>query len=580
MKRFDVVEPGSVGLIYNTDRIPYDLPPQGWNFAHNVRFFNNDAMAARGWLHRVDIGEKCEQIDYNAGIDGNYWIAYGQNGIYTIQDALVITEASRRVDPADPLTIVPYTSGDWQVGNFQGVPIATNDQDMPQAQFHAGTAPDATTWFLDLSNGYGWPGTDTCKILVGYKNFLVALNITESGTNYPTKIRWSDAAAPGNLPTDWSVGSASSLSREIILRADTGPIVAAEVLRDDLIVYTANAVFRLTYTGGPYVMQLREVTTNFGAFGPHSVIQAKGIHLVLTRDDLGWFDGNSFSSLLNGKARVVLQQFLISAQRGKARICYHSAYDEIWFGMVISGSFTVINVAAGTSQGAIAQRQAPYLVDMAELPDRETTDRIAFNAYGWNQLAQLPDLDGWDKTGDLNWNTPAQQGSPDDYYVIGLGKDGDLYRMDYGYEYLPFSKFESILEKTDLNITGDENTSVALAVYPRFSSEQLQQTPTIRTWDDMGVHGQLWDNSVAADPDFSSYAWNQFFDGREPARLYIGSQQAAGEEVQWRDGKEIIDQRKVTGKARGVRHGIKIVSQGVPWRLSGYAVEYVDSGRR
>ena len=575
MESFRVTEPGAIGLLYETDQLPFDLPPNGWNFAYNVRFHNGDAEAARGWLKRFTLDEPCKQLTYNTGINGNYWIALGSTSIYSIQDAFLVADVTRGASTVK----VNYTSDAWHTHSFQGVPIATNGVNLPQVQFVAGQAPGALTEFIDLPN---WPTTDRCNLLVGYKNFMVALNLTENGNNYPTKITWSDAAAPGDLPSSWDVDDPTTLAASLVLPADTGPIVAAEVLRDDLIIYTTNAVHRLTFVGGAYVMQRREITKNFGAFGPHSVLHARGQHIVLTRDDLIAFDGNQGRSIAQARARRILQNAITAAERGAARIAYNSAFNEIWFGMVFplqKGFFTTFNVA-GFDDGAIAQRQAPSLVDFAELPDRESTDRVAFGAYAWDQIAQLPDIDGWDKVGDMSWDTSAQKGSPDDYYVMGLGSDGSVYRMDYGYEFQPYTEYETRLEKTDLNITGDENAAVVLAAYPRFTTEQLLQTPPVRTWDEIGTKGTFWDGSDGGDPDYSAYAWDQFFDGRIPPSLYVGSQQAAGEAVNWREGKKLEGQRKVTCKARGVRHGLKIVSQGHPWRLSGYDLEYEPSGRR
>lgn len=579
MEMFRVAQPGAVGLVYETDTLPFDTPPNAWSFAYNVRFLNDGAEAARGWVKRFTLDEACKQLNYNAGLDGNYWLAYGSTSIYSVKDSFVDTDITRGAST----TKVPYTSGAWHVHNFQGIPICTNNTDLPQVQFVSGQAPTDSTEFQDMDNALcGWPDLDRCALLVGYKNFMVALNITEDGDNFPTKIRWSNAAGPGELPPDWDVSSATSLAGELVLPADTGPIVAAEVHRDDLIIYTADAAYRLTYVGGAYVMQMRHIAGVSGAFGPHSVIEVNGNHIVLTKDDLVIFDGNSYTSIVQSKAREILKRFITAAERGAARIAYNSAFSEIWFGMVFPlnrGFFTTFNVASVLG-GQIAQRQAPYLVDMCEMPDREVTARIAFGNYTFDQIAQLPDIDSFEKIGTATFDTKSFSGSPDDFYVMGLGSNGEIYRMDYGYEYQPYSDYETRLEKTDINITGDENAATILATYPRLTTEQLYESPPARTFDDLGIIGTRFDGSDGGDPDYSSYAFDAFFDGRLAPRLYVGSQTSAGAPVVWRDPKVLEGQRKVTCKARGVRHAFKIHSQGHPWRLSGYDMEFQRSGRR
>ena len=568
MEVFEVKQPGSVGLIFNTDRLPYDLPPQGWTTAHNVRFYNDDAMSARGWLKRADIGERCKQLDYNAGLNGNYWIAFGTNRIFTIQDAFVVTQVATGFD-----------SDEWHTHNFQGIPIGSNESQLPKCQYLAGIAPDALTPFVTFP---GWPATDICKLVVGYRNFVVALNITEDGDNFPTKIRWSDAAAPGEMPSSWDVADPTTLAGEIVLPAHTGPIVAADVLRDDVIIYTVKSAFRLSYVGGSSVMRVREIPAGPGAFGPHSVLPVKGSHVVMTHDDMVIFDGNQSQSIVQDEGRQILQTLITGAARGYARLAYNSAFSEIWFALVFPAGaqqFRLINTIS-LINGVIAQRDAPPMLDMVEMPDREATDKIVVGSYTYAQLAEMPVIDGYDKTGTATYQGEALTGSPDDFYVMGLGTQGEIYRMDYGYEFYPYTEYPTILERTDLNITGDENTCSVVACYPRYSSEQLLQTPLVRTYDDIGLVGTRYDGSDGGDPDYSTFSYDQFYDNRDPATLYIGSQVAAGAPVVWRDGKVLDDRRKVTTKARGVRHGLKIVSQGQRWRLSGYDLEFTRSGRR
>lgn len=572
-KRFDVERPGDVGLTFYDDVLPFDLPPNSWTFAYNVRFTDGGVEAARGWLKRIQLPQICNHLFYNTGIDGNYWLALGSTKIYSVANSYTITDVTRSTGA--------YTSEDWMHHNFQGLPIATNNTDLPQIQFETGKAPSEDTLFQD--HPIDADSLDRCALFIGYKNFLVALNITEDGDNFPTKVRWSHPAAPGDLPDNWGVDVATSLSGEVVLPADTGPIVCAELLRDDLIIYMTDAIYRMSYVGGSSVMSFRRISNNFGAFGKSSVQATRGgNHILLTRDDLGWFDGNSFSSVAKGRAKHTLQLILTSAKSGQARIAFNSAFNEIWFALVFppsAANFKLINVIQIDS-GAISQRMAPYLRDLYEMPDRDVSSKYAVAALTWDNMSNLPLLDGWNKVGDATWDTSAHDGSIDDYFVMGLGEDGDIYRMDYGMEFSHFDEYESRLEKTDLNITGDENTCVVVACYPRFSTLQIPQVPPVETWDDIGIKGTYWDGSDGGDPDYSTYAWDEFFDGRRPPLWYIGSQSAAGAVVNWKSPKLLGSRYKVATKVRGRRHAIKIVSQGHPWRLSGYMLEYTDSGRK
>ena len=91
------------------------------------------------------------------------------------------------------------TVGNWTGTIYNGLPILCNGIDDPQALATTGASA-----FSDLPN---WISNGTCKTIKAYGNYLMALNLTEGGTNLPNKVRWGDTAEDFNFPSTWTAAS-------------------------------------------------------------------------------------------------------------------------------------------------------------------------------------------------------------------------------------------------------------------------------------------------------------------------------------------------------------------------------------
>ena len=177
---------GQAGLL--TDLAANELPLEGWTDASNVRFTGLGVEKVGG---SQDIyGTQTVEPLYALPIlvAGNYTWAYaGTTKLYTL-DGTTQYNITRQTAAVD-VDYAATNAAKWSGGNFNGIGIFNNGVDVPQSWIPTGLATKAT----DLAN---WTSGLLCQTLRPFKNFLVAMNLTVSGTSYPTSIRWSHPADP------------------------------------------------------------------------------------------------------------------------------------------------------------------------------------------------------------------------------------------------------------------------------------------------------------------------------------------------------------------------------------------------
>lgn len=195
----------------------------------------------------------------------------------------------------------PYPSGVWQGFEWGETFIVNNGSTAPQIW------DDATRSLVDLPN---WgrisdtndiatgadPSVDTkarCRVLIPLKNYLVALNVTESGNFQPNKVWWSDPAAAASLDfaPSWDYESPSTLSGQTEVGVGQGNIVTGCALNDNLIIYTDADATAMSVVGGQFVMGFRRLF-NKGAAGMNSVCEFNNRHFVVARDQIYIHDGS------------------------------------------------------------------------------------------------------------------------------------------------------------------------------------------------------------------------------------------------------------------------------------------------
>ena len=201
----------------------------------------------------------------------------------------------------------------WTGCVFGGIPILnTGDATFKPIYWNQ----DLAAKFVDLP---GWPATTYCKSLRSFKQFLIALGITRGGVSLPFMVKWSSPAVPGALPSTWNEADATNDAGETDLAEGQDEIIDGLVLRDSFMIYKEASIWRMDYTGGPYVFRFSKVLGTSGAMNSNCIAELDGFHLVLTGSDVIYHDGQNAVSVLDKQSRRDLFQ---SIDVDGARLCF------------------------------------------------------------------------------------------------------------------------------------------------------------------------------------------------------------------------------------------------------------------
>lgn len=449
MSRITISNAGAAGVI--KDLSAHELPPQAWTDANNIRFL--DGYCRQFFGHGPVYGSPAvtpyHVLQVNIGQAG-YWLYAGAEKIYAATitaGAAVHTNLTRQTAGND----VNYTGRQnaWTSTLLSGIPILNpgNEVDPPQRW-----DLDTTHRFQQLDN---WPAATFCKAMRAYKNFLVALNVTKSGTNFPFMVKWSSPADPGGVPATWNEADPTQDAGEYDLAEGGDYVIDGLQLRDTFMIYKQQSVWRMDYTGGPYVFSFRKVLGVSGAMNRNCIVEVDGFHFVLTGSDVVVHDGQSATPVLDKVARRALFQDMDVAYNDRAFVFKNPFLNEVFVCYVSIGS-TVPNKALvwNYRDRTVSYRDIPNLNHAAYGP--------IDNSLGGNWAS---DNDSWDT--DLTaWNGPDF--TPNLTRCLMASNDGHLFMLDASASFNGVTP-AAYLERRGLHFDDDEYTKRITRVRARIA---------------------------------------------------------------------------------------------------------------
>ena len=313
----------------NKDISQANTPINIWTDSNNVRFMNGSVNALYGYDACYNTPTDVQIIPYHLlnCLSGSqkYWLYAGLNKVYatTISGTSAVhTNLTRQTAGVD----VDYsgTANGWTSTLLGGIPIlnAGNLTDPPQF------------WNLNIANRLSaltnWPANTYCKSLRSYKNFLIALGVTKSGTSYPFMVKWSHPADPGAVPSSWDPADATKDAGEADLAEGYDIIVDGLQLRDSFIIYKQASVWRMDFVGGVYVFRFQKVLGMSGALNRNCIVEYDGFHFVLTQNDVVFHDGNQAFSVLDKQSRIFLFRDMDLDNYVKAFVVRNPIYNEVF----------------------------------------------------------------------------------------------------------------------------------------------------------------------------------------------------------------------------------------------------------
>lgn len=320
MPFFPVRNLGGAGIV--SDLHPYDLPPNVISSGVNVRFENKKITRApvyREVYDYLDTFFPSYMFAIPPVTEGNdALIAVGSNGqkIYSLTGGATLTDVTN----ATPATV--STSNPWTHTFLGSIAYLNHKDGVPLMKRQT----DAT--FLPLT---AWTSTHRCGSLRSYKDFLVALGVSKSGTEYPTMVKWSDIATFGSPPTSWDETSTTNSAGENIVNEMRTPIIDGLTLRDSFIIYCHSEVWVMDYIGGNYLFRFRKLYDRCGVINQNCVVQVDGLHYVFDRNDIYVHDGATKKSLVHGMTKDFIFNGLMQDKRHLCFVSHDPRLNEIHF---------------------------------------------------------------------------------------------------------------------------------------------------------------------------------------------------------------------------------------------------------
>ncbi len=197
--------------------------------------------------------------------------------------------------------------------------------------------------FVDLTN---WPANTYCGHLNAYKNFLIAYDITESGTNYKARIKWSDLADTGALPGSWDETDLTLLAGETDeLERGGGRILCARILNDINYVYTENSVWYMYPRNDLRVWNFKEMDPRQGILGAHAITTHKNRHYLVTHGDVVVNDGRVLNSIIDQFNRAWLFDNIHEDYADRTQVVADPHNEEIMIAFADKSSTGWLNMA-------------------------------------------------------------------------------------------------------------------------------------------------------------------------------------------------------------------------------------------
>jgi hypothetical protein len=245
----------------------------------------------------------------------NYWIYAGSSTTYAVQSTVHtdITHASGLQTNMDV--------SKFSLGLLNGVPYFNNALNEPMY------------WDGNVVNKFvtlpGWVATESCAALVAHRFHLFALGIDGPAGNFPDQVKWSDAAAPGNVPSTW-VAAPTNEAGDSTLSDTPGAIITGANLRDALMIYKNGSIHRADYIGGQEIYGFRTLFVEAGALSRHAVADINGRHLVVTDGDIVVTDGTNISSIAERRRKRFLFNQIDQDNFQNLVVTYNRAKNEAW----------------------------------------------------------------------------------------------------------------------------------------------------------------------------------------------------------------------------------------------------------
>lgn len=224
----------------------------------------------------------------------------------------------------------------WNGGVISSIPVINNGVDSPLQWTPVATSQPLT--FLPWDSGNSWRELGyTASVIRVYREFLIALGMTEGGNYLPHKLRWSTATAVGATPITWDDTDASEDAGFTEFSESGGHLVDCLPLRTVNIIYKEDMTIAQSFIGGNDIFNFTTIFTETGLLATNCVAEFFGSHLCLTTGDVIVHDGNTIRSIVNKKMQRWLFNQIDSTNYANSFVVPNHPKNEVWICFPPSG---------------------------------------------------------------------------------------------------------------------------------------------------------------------------------------------------------------------------------------------------
>lgn len=188
------------------------------------------------------------------------------------------------------------TDGDgfWRFIEYEGLMVATNGIDLPQAHTVA-----ASSNFTNLATSGTTPAAKHVGVI---GQFLMLGNLIDaSSTARPYTVQWSSIDQPRNFPTPNSSTAIASQSGEQMLNPAWGEIMGIWGNDQYGVIAQQGGLTRCTYIGGTAVFQFDEYEAGRGVLFPNSAVQIGNVTYYVSPAGFCATDGTNVKNIGSNK---------------------------------------------------------------------------------------------------------------------------------------------------------------------------------------------------------------------------------------------------------------------------------------
>lgn len=345
-----------IGLI--KDAPPTRLKSGALTGATNVRMRDGLAMSAGAYSSVYGTPQVAPLfvMPVVKSTNDHFWLYAG------LQDVYVVDESDTHSEISD---VVYNASADigWNGGIFGTIPFVNNGVDVPREWATVSTGTNLSklsNWETDVASGA------TCRVLRSFGQYMVALNLSEGGTDYTSRVRWSDKGSAGSMPGWDASDTTQDAGFEDLLEAYTD-ILDGFPLRDRFVIYREGSCLLMSLVGGSRVMKIAPLFQDVGIFATGCVDKYRGRHFVLTPEDFIQHDGNTWDSIIDGKNRRYLFSLIDGTNYERTFVHVNPTAEEVWVCFPEDDqSYATRALVMSFQDGKWTERELPGVRDMSQ----------------------------------------------------------------------------------------------------------------------------------------------------------------------------------------------------------------------